>query len=134
MMVDLADHARLVQMAQGTVDQSGRLDILVYDAGVLSAVPLSELAEEEWDRVIAVNLKAVFLCSKHAARVMVKQESGRIINIFSTSGQIGAPGQGSTFSVTRSGRIASGRVATGILEPVRRRRVRRDSARRWETS
>ncbi len=71
----------------------GHIDILVNNAGVVSNAPVLELSEEEWDRNIAVNLKGVFLCSQRVGRVMAAQRSGRIINISSLSGKVGAPGQ-----------------------------------------
>jgi len=76
--------ARDVEQLVGTVlGRCGRLDILVNNAGVYLTAPVVEMREEEWDVTIAVNLKGVFLCSRAAARQMVKQRSGRIVNITS---------------------------------------------------
>ena len=61
----------------------GRLDILVNNAGVFSRVPLLEVAEAHWDRVLDVNLKGTFLCAQAAARVMLAQQSGAIVNLAS---------------------------------------------------
>jgi NAD(P)-dependent dehydrogenase (short-subunit alcohol dehydrogenase family) len=116
MTVDLADHAQIIQMVERSVNQFGRLDILVNNAGVLKTIPLLELEVEEWDRELAVNLRAVFLTSKYAGRVMVKQKSGRIINISSTAGKIGAPGQGA-YCAAKSGVIGLTQVLAIELGP-----------------
>jgi NAD(P)-dependent dehydrogenase (short-subunit alcohol dehydrogenase family) len=70
----------------------GRLDILVNNAGVFSRVPLLEVAEAHWDRVLDVNLKGTFLCAQAAARVMLAQESGVIVNLTSGGGLSPRPG------------------------------------------
>jgi len=70
----------------------GRLDILVNSAEYLRTTsPPRRLTEAEWDEVIAVNLKGVFLCCQAAGRVMIPQKSGRIINISSIGGQVALP-------------------------------------------
>ncbi len=70
----------------------GRLDILVNNAGVLRTGPVLELAEEDWDRVLAVNLKGAFLCAQAGARRMIAQKSGRIVNVGSYVGARATPG------------------------------------------
>ena len=70
----------------------GRLDILVNNAGVFSRVPLLEVAEAHWDRVLDVNLKGTFLCAQAAARVMLAQQSGAIVNLASGGGLSPRPG------------------------------------------
>ena len=70
----------------------GRLDILVNNAGVFSRVPLLEVAEAHWDRVLDVNLKGTFLCAQAAARVMLAQQSGVIVNLASGGGLSPRPG------------------------------------------
>jgi NAD(P)-dependent dehydrogenase (short-subunit alcohol dehydrogenase family) len=116
MAVDLADQAQIIQMIDRTVSQFGRLDILVNNAGVLKAVPLLDLEVEEWDRELTVNLRAVFLTSKYAGRVMVRQKSGRIINISSTAGKMGAPNQGA-YCAAKSGVIGLTQVLAIELGP-----------------
>lgn len=90
---DVARNEDVACIMQSVAELYGRLDILVNVAGLISNTPVLELAEEEWDRVLAVNLKGIFLCCKHAAGLMVRQGSGRIINISSLAGIVGAPGQ-----------------------------------------
>jgi len=71
----------------------GRLDILVNNAGITRDQLAIRMSDEEWDAVINVNLKGVFVCSRAALKYMIKQRYGRIINISSISGIAGNPGQ-----------------------------------------
>ncbi|WP_108310353.1 3-oxoacyl-[acyl-carrier-protein] reductase [Thermodesulfobium acidiphilum] len=80
----------------------GRIDILVNNAGITRDALILRMTESQWDEVIDVNLKAAFLCSKEAAKRMIKQKSGRIINISSVIGQIGNPGQ-ANYSASKAG-------------------------------
>ncbi|GIM47552.1 beta-ketoacyl-ACP reductase [Collibacillus ludicampi] len=84
------DAERLVTTALETY---GRVDILVNNAGITRDNLLIRMKEEEWDAVIDTNLKGVFHCTKAVARPMMKQRSGRIINIASVVGLMGNPGQ-----------------------------------------
>ncbi len=69
--------------------QLGRLDLLVNNAGVQVARPALEVSEDDWDRVLDVNLRGVFFCAQAAGRVMVAQHGGRIINVASQNGVVG---------------------------------------------
>ncbi len=84
------DVARLVEVATTTY---GRIDILVNNAGINRDQLLVRMSEEDWDRVINVDLKSVFLCTKAVLRPMIKQRRGRIISISSIVGIMGNPGQ-----------------------------------------
>lgn len=75
-------------MMERVTKEFGGIDILVNCAGITNQGSLEELTEEEWDKVIDVNLKGTFLCSKFAAKEMMKQKYGVIINIASISGLI----------------------------------------------
>jgi len=88
---DTSNRGEVDRMIDGVVERFGRLDILVNNAGVLTRTPFLEITEEEWDRIVAVNLKGYFLCAQAAARVMVDQGSGVIINISSTNEEIPSP-------------------------------------------
>lgn len=71
----------------------GRIDILVNNAGITKDNLILKMSEEEFDAVLDTNLKGAFFCMKHAAKLMLKQKGGRIINISSISGIVGNPGQ-----------------------------------------
>ena len=77
---------------QTLIATMGGLDILVNNAGIFPISPVAVMREEEWDRVIAINLKGVFLCSQAALGPMRRRGSGRIINLSSVSGLVGAVG------------------------------------------
>jgi 3-oxoacyl-[acyl-carrier protein] reductase len=85
-----ADAERMIEAA---VEKFGRVDILVNNAGITRDGLLLRMKDEEWDAVLNVNLKGAFLCSRAAAKVMMKQRYGRIINIASVVGQMGNAGQ-----------------------------------------
>jgi NAD(P)-dependent dehydrogenase (short-subunit alcohol dehydrogenase family) len=89
---DVSKAADVDQLIQSTVDKFGRIDILINNAGISSYFkPAETMKEAEWDEIIAVNLKSVFLCCEAAARVMIPQKSGRIVNISSVAGQVALP-------------------------------------------
>ena len=78
------------RMVGDVVGRWGRIDVLVNNVGVVDRTNVLELPESEWDRVIGVSLKSVFLCTKYAAKQMVEQgDGGRIVNLASTSGHRG---------------------------------------------
>ena len=74
-------------------NQFGRLDILVNNAGITRDNLLVKMSEEEWDQVMAVNLKGVFNCTQFAAKMMTEKNAGKIVNVSSASGQMGNIGQ-----------------------------------------
>ena len=88
-VVDVADASMTETLIESVVNTHGQIDILVNSAGISAEVPLLDLTIEQFDKMIAVNLRSVFLCSRWAAPHMVKQKSGRIINI---SSQLGLKG------------------------------------------
>ncbi len=102
-----ADVSKLDQasdMIKGVQKQFGRLDILVNNAGTTRDNVIMMMKEEDWDSVIATNLKSAWNCCKAASRVMLKQSSGRIINITSVAGIAGNAGQ-SNYSASKAGMI-----------------------------
>lgn len=86
---DVSDEQQVRAMVTAAVGQFGRIDILVNDAGTFSQVAFAELEVAEFDRVLGVNLRGVFLCSRFVIPGMLERESGVIINVASQLGQIG---------------------------------------------
>lgn len=90
---NVANGEQVEQMVSQVLDTFGKLDILVNNAGITRDNLIMRMKEEDWDQVIDTNLKGVFLCSKAVTRPMMKQRSGRIINISSVVGVAGNAGQ-----------------------------------------
>ncbi len=89
-------------LIQETVEHFGSIDIMINNAGVTKDTLLLRMKEEDWDFVLNVNLKGAFLATQAAAKAMVKQKSGRIINISSVVGLMGNAGQ-SNYSSSKAG-------------------------------
>lgn len=85
--------ADVKRMFERVSAEGGRLDFLINNAGVTRDGLLLRMSEDDWDYVLDTNLKSTFLCSKAAARLMVRQRFGRIVNISSVAGIMGNPGQ-----------------------------------------
>lgn len=90
--VDVTDAESTKAMAEDIVADHGRVDILVNSAGILTEIPLVAMTPEDFDKMIAVDLRSVFLCSRWLAPYMVRQRWGRIINIASQIGLKGGTG------------------------------------------
>jgi NAD(P)-dependent dehydrogenase (short-subunit alcohol dehydrogenase family) len=92
--VDVTREADIVQMIGQTVDRWGQINVLFNNAGVVLVKPIEQMSEEEWDRVMAINVKAAFLAIKHVVPHMRRAGKGAILNtgsIASLSGQVGTP-------------------------------------------
>ena len=126
---NVAEFDRAKELIDGIVKTYGRLDILVNNAGITKDNLIMKMSEDDFDAVIDTNLKGAFNCIRHVSRQMLKQRSGRIINISSVSGVMGNVGQanycaskagiiGLTKSVARelgSRGITSNAVAPGFI-------------------
>jgi NAD(P)-dependent dehydrogenase (short-subunit alcohol dehydrogenase family) len=88
---DVTASAAVTAAVTAVVQTWGQLDILVNCAGITLRRPATEFSEEQWDRIINVNLKGTWLCCQAAGRVMIEQGSGRIINMASIGGLVGLP-------------------------------------------
>jgi len=105
-VTDVADEAAVRQMVEGTVKEFGRLDILINNAGIAGPTKtIVEMDRAEWDRTLAINTTGAFLCAKHALPHMIRQKSGRIVNITSIAGRIGYALR-SPYAVSKWGMIA----------------------------
>lgn len=83
------------------VNQYGKLNVLVNNAGILLRGRIEETSEDDWDRIMAVNVKGVFLGTKHAIPAMRQAGGGSIINISSTAGLVGSPGETAAYTATK---------------------------------
>lgn len=89
---------------EAAMERLGRLDVLVNNAGVTRDTLLMRMGEDDWDEVLTTNLKGAFLCAKAAVRPMLRQRSGRIINITSVVGLVGNAGQ-ANYSAAKAGLV-----------------------------
>jgi 3-oxoacyl-[acyl-carrier protein] reductase len=101
---DVTDAAGAQAAVDAVCEQHGRLDVCVNNAGITKDTLLPIMSDDDWDQVIAANLRSVFLFTRAAAKVMMRQRSGRIINMSSVSGLMGNPGQ-SNYSASKAGII-----------------------------
>jgi 3-oxoacyl-[acyl-carrier protein] reductase len=101
---DVSDFSQARALIQAAVKAYGRLDVLVNNAGVTRDQLILMMKEEDWDTVVRVNLKSMFNTCKAAARVMLRQRYGRIVNISSVSGIAGQGGQ-TNYSAAKAGVI-----------------------------
>ena len=114
---DVSSESDVERMVAQVNEQFGGIDVLVNNAALTDHTPVLELEEEEWDRVLAVSLKSVFLCTKHAGKRMVEQgRGGRIINIASTSGHRGRP-DATAYSAAKAGVLNLTRTLAIQLSP-----------------
>jgi NAD(P)-dependent dehydrogenase (short-subunit alcohol dehydrogenase family) len=103
--VDVGDRQSVAHMMQQTLEKYGQIDYLLNGAGVMSRVPVIDMAEEEWDRVIRINLKGTFLCAQAAAKHMIPKKEGRILSIASGRGVAGQA-RASHYAASKAGIIA----------------------------
>jgi 3-oxoacyl-[acyl-carrier protein] reductase len=112
---DVSKRADAQRMFNKVLAEFGRVDILVNNAGIGTGGTTLDTPEEDWDRVIAVNLKGPFNCTQIAAKTMVEQKSGKIINISSISGLGGAPVGELAYCCAKAALIAMTMVAAQDL-------------------
>jgi len=113
---DVSRRVDVERLVSEAVRVFGKIDILVNNAGIYPFKPFLEMSEDDWDRVINVNLKGTFLVTRQVAPLMVKQMYGRIINISSISGLVGFPGL-SHYCASKAGVIGLTRALALELAP-----------------
>lgn len=102
--VDITNLEDVESMVQTTIDKFGSVDILINNAGIVRDALLVRMKESDWDAVIAVNLKGAFNCTRAVAKHMMRQRSGKIVNISSVMGIMGNVGQ-ANYSASKAGII-----------------------------
>ena len=102
--VDVADSASVSSWVDAVFEKYGQIDVLVNNAGITRDSLIMRMKEADWDAVISVNLKSAFNCIKAVSKIMVKQRSGRIINLASVVGVMGNPGQ-ANYVASKAGMI-----------------------------
>ena len=128
--MDVASEDEIKSATKAAIEKFGKIDILVNNAGITRDMLMMRMKRADWDSVLATNLTGAFVCTQAVIGSMLKQRWGRIVNITSINGQIGAPGQanyaaskagliGLTLSVARevaSRNITCNAVAPGLIE------------------
>jgi 3-oxoacyl-[acyl-carrier protein] reductase len=102
--LDVTDGAAIDAAIKGIVERLGRLDVLVNNAGITRDTLLLRMKREDWDAVLQTNLTGAFACAQAVLKPMLKQRSGRIINITSVVGQSGNAGQ-ANYAASKAGLI-----------------------------
>jgi 3-oxoacyl-[acyl-carrier protein] reductase len=103
-LLDVSNSSQVEEMIENILHEFSRIDVLVNNAGITKDNLLIRTTEEDWDRVMAINLKGAFNLTKSVARVMIKQRYGRIVNITSVIGMMGNVGQ-ANYSASKAGLI-----------------------------
>src|SRR3989338_6669581 len=111
---DIRDGVKITEAVKKTLDTYSRIDILVNNAGTTRDQLLAMMSEEDWDFVLSTNLKSVFLFTKAVSKVMIRQRSGRIINMSSVVGITGNAGQ-ANYAASKGGVIAFTKTAAKEL-------------------
>lgn len=102
---DVSNPADVESMVNSAVDKFGKIDILINNAGITRDNLILRMSESEWDSVLDINLKGTFNCTKAVAKHMLRQRSGKIVNVASVMGVIGNAGQ-ANYSASKGGIIA----------------------------
>jgi NAD(P)-dependent dehydrogenase (short-subunit alcohol dehydrogenase family) len=111
---DVRKEAEVREMVKQTISEFSRVDVLVNNAGIWPMAPLWEMDTQDWDNVMGVNLRGVYLCIKHVILHMIQQKSGRIINMSSAIGRQAEPMM-VAYSISKAGVIA---MTVGLAKEV----------------
>lgn len=107
-VADISDETSVEALFKTATESFGRVDILVNNAGITRDTLILRMSTDQWDSVIDANLKGAFLCSRAASKIMLRQKSGRIVNIASVNGLRGSAGQ-TNYSASKAGLIGFSR-------------------------
>src|SRR3990170_4779975 len=111
---DVTNSEAVTKLVEGLAEKWGQLDIVVNNAGITKDTLIPRMTDEQWDEVIATNLRSVFLFTRAASQAMMRKRVGRIINISSVSGLMGNPGQ-ANYSASKAGIIGLTRTVAREL-------------------
>ncbi|HZP35077.1 MAG TPA: 3-oxoacyl-[acyl-carrier-protein] reductase [Methylomirabilota bacterium] len=114
LIADAAKREDADRLVEATRERFGRIDVLVSNAGITRDQLLIRMKDDDWDQVLDTNLRGVFLMTRAVGKVMMRQKSGRIINIASTAGAMGNPGQ-ANYSAAKAGVIGLTKAAAREL-------------------
>lgn len=99
---DVTREPEVAELARSVIADFGRIDVLVNSAGISQIVSVPDLRDEDWDRMMAVNVKGTFFCCQHVLEHMVRRGGGRIVNVSSTAGQMGGFIVGVNYSASKA--------------------------------
>jgi NAD(P)-dependent dehydrogenase (short-subunit alcohol dehydrogenase family) len=114
---DVGDLPTIERVMDNIATEAGRIDVLVNNAGVTRRADMMDLTEADWDRIMRVNAKGVFFCLQHAARHMIRQQSGRIINMASIAGRGYHASSNAIYAGSKGAVITMTRMAAHRLGP-----------------
>lgn len=116
LQADVSEADQVESLVKATMEKWGRVDVLVNNAGITRDTLLLRMKPEDWQAVINLNLTGVFLCTRAVSKIMLKQRTGRIINIASVAGLMGNPGQ-ANYSAAKAGVIGFTKTVAKELAP-----------------
>lgn len=114
---DVTRKDQVTAAVQKVVEEWGAIDILVNNAGICPTTAFTDITEAEWDLVMGVNLKGMFLCSQAVAPIMLRAKGGKIVNIASSAGQMGGLAVGLHYSTSKAGVFGLTKSLARILAP-----------------
>jgi len=114
--VDVGDPGSVAEMMQQATGKYGQIDYMFCGAGVMDRIPVVDMPEQVWDRLMRINLKGVFLCAQAAAKHMIPRKEGRILSIASGRGVAGAPNS-AHYAASKAGVIAFSKSLAVELAP-----------------
>jgi 3-oxoacyl-[acyl-carrier protein] reductase len=100
--VDVSDPVQVKKLFSKTIFNHKKIDFLINCAGICQMTSIPEISPDEWDKILSVNLKSVFLCSQQALLHMVKRRYGKIVNLASAAGKIGGVAVGAHYSASKA--------------------------------
>lgn len=115
--LDVTSKEQIHGVVDAVLGQWGAVDVLVNNAGIYELLPAEEISEQQWDRMLAVNLKGTFLCCQAVIPAMKRQGAGRIISIASSAGKTGGTLAGAHYSVSKAGVICLAKQLARELGP-----------------